>query len=65
MKRDATKKNLTLSSDNDLKTVRLHYPSFPCFIAIVPISVLLCLMRYESVLKACIHFFCYERGSRM
>ncbi|EKA90984.1 hypothetical protein HMPREF1203_01532 [Bacteroides fragilis HMW 610] len=24
MKRDATKKNLTLSSGNDLKTVRLH-----------------------------------------
>lgn len=33
------------------------FSTFPCFIAIVPISELLCLMRYESVLNAYIHFF--------
>ena len=57
MKRDDTKKNFTSLSGNDLQTVRLHYPSFPCIIAIVPVSRLLNLMRYSSVLNANIRFF--------
>lgn len=60
MKRDDTKKNFTSLSGNDLQTVRLHYPSFPCIIAIVPVSRLLNLMRYSSVLNANIRFFCSE-----
>ena len=60
MKRDDTKKNLIPLSGNDLQTVRLHYPSFPCIIAIVPISKLLNLMRYHSVLNANIRIFCSE-----
>lgn len=60
MKRDDTRKNFTPLSGNDLQTVRLHYPSFPCIIAIVPISKLFNLMRYSSVLNAHISFFCSE-----
>ena len=60
MKRDDTKENFTSLSGNDLQTVRLHYPSFPCIIAIVLISKLFNLMRYSSVLNANIRFFCSE-----
>ena len=60
MKRDDTRKNLTPLSGNDLQTVRLHYPSFPCIIAIAPISKLFNLMRYDSVFNAHISFFCSE-----
>ena len=60
MKRDDTKKNFTSLSGNDLQTVRLHYPSFPCIIAIVPISKLFNLMRYRSVLNANSRLFCSE-----
>ena len=60
MKRDDTKKNFTSLSGNDLQTVRLHYPSFPCIIAIVPISNLFNLMRYGSVQNAEIHLFYIE-----
>ena len=60
MKRDDTKKNFTPLSGNDLQTVRLHYPSFPCIIAIVPVSKLFNLMRYDSVFNAYISFFCSE-----
>ena len=60
MKRDDTKKNFTPLSGNDLQTVRFHYPSFPCIIAIVPISRLLNLMRYSSVLNTNIRIFCSE-----
>ena len=60
MKRDDTKKNLTPLSGNDLQTVRLHYPSFPCIIAIVTITEVFCLMRYGSVQNAGIHLFCSE-----
>ena len=60
MKRDDTRKNLTPLSGNDLKTVPLHYPSFPCIIAIVTISEVFCFMRYHSVLNAELHHFCSE-----
>ena len=60
MKRDDTKKNFTALSGNDLATVHLHYLSFPCFIAIVTISEVFCLMRYGSVQNAEIHLFCSE-----
>ena len=60
MKRDDTRKNLTPLSGNDLKTVPLHYPSFPCIIAIVTISEVFCFMRYHSVLNAELHLFCSE-----
>ena len=60
MKRDDTKKNFTPLSGNDLQTVRLHYPSFPCIIAIVTVSKLFNLMRYGSVLNAYFRFFCSE-----
>ena len=60
MKRDDTKKNFTPLSGNDLQTVRIHYPSFPCIIAKVPISSLFKLMRYSSVQNAEIHLFCIE-----
>ena len=60
MKRDDTKKNFTALSGNDLKTVHLHYLSFPYFIAIVTISEVFCLMRYGSVQNAEIHLFCSE-----
>ena len=60
MKRDDTKKNLVPLSGNDLQTVRLHYSSFPCIIAIVPISILLNLMHYRSVLNANIRIFCSD-----
>ena len=58
MKRDDTKKNFTALSGNDLATVPLHYLSFPCFFAIVTISEVFCLMRYESVQNAEFHLFC-------
>ena len=57
MKRDDTKKNFTPLSGNDLQTVRFHYLSFSCIIAIIPISRLLNLMRYRSVLNANIRIF--------
>ena len=60
MKRDDTKENSTPLSGNDLQTVRLHYPSFPCIIAIVLVSKLFNLMRYIPVLNAYFRFFCSE-----
>ena len=60
MKRDDTKKNFTALSGNDLKTVHLHYLSFPCFIAFVTISEVCGVMRYRSVTNALFYFFCSE-----
>ena len=60
MKRDDTKKNFTALSGNDLKTVHLHYLSFPCFIAFVTFSEVCGVMRYRSVINALFHFFCSE-----
>ena len=60
MKRDDTKKNFTALSGNDLKTVHLHYLSFPCFFTIVTISEVCRLMRYRSVINALFRFFCSE-----
>ncbi len=57
MKRDDTKKNFTALSGNDLKTVHLHYLSFPCVIAFVTISEVCRLMRYGSVINALFAFF--------
>jgi hypothetical protein len=60
MKRDDTKKNFTVLLGNNLRTVRLHYLSFPCIIAIVTISEVFCLMRCHSVLNAEFHLLCSE-----
>ena len=60
MKRDDTKKNFTALSGNDLKTVPLHYLSFPFFIAFVTVSEVCRLMRYGSVQNAEIYLFCSE-----
>lgn len=60
MKRDDTKKKLTSLSGNDLKTVPLHYPSFPCIVAIVTISEVFCLIHYHSVLNVEFYLFCFE-----
>lgn len=60
MKRDDTKKNFTALSGNDLATILFHYLAFLCYIAIVTISEVFCLMRYGSVQNAEIHLFCSE-----
>ena len=60
MKRDDTKKNFTALSGNDLKTVHLHYLSFPCFFAIVTISEVCGVMRCRSVINVLFRFFCSE-----
>ena len=60
MKRDDTKKNFIALLGNDLKTVHLHYLSFPCFIAFVTISEVCGVMRYRSVTNALFRFFCSE-----
>ena len=60
MKRDDTKKNFTVLLGNNLKTVRLHYLSFPCIITTVTISEVFCLMRCHSVLNAEFHILCSE-----
>ena len=57
MKRDDTKKNFTALSGNDLKTVHLHYLSFPCFFAIVTISEVCGVMRCRSVINVLFRFF--------
>lgn len=57
MKRDDTSKKLIVLSGNDLKTIALHYLSFPCFVPIVTIFEICYLMRYALVTNTLFRFF--------